>query len=164
MPFSVFRSQATVRKRSCAVAVVRSRQRREFELLLRLAARPSLTGVIGALGAFERVEAVPVLTDALEDDAGRRTAETALTRLGRSAVPALLRAADLHVPSGKREPLGLCSRSICPGRPNGWYRPRAVEHKCPKLLAASPLLPSSIAQTGIPCGSGVRKEGRNSCP
>lgn len=55
------------------------------------------------MGAFKRIEAIPVLIDALEDDASRRTAEAALRRLGRSAVPALVRAATLHAPSAGRE-------------------------------------------------------------
>jgi HEAT repeat protein len=88
---------------AAALSLANVRRQGVFELLLRLGARGSLPGVIGALGAFDRVEAIPVLIDALEDDASRRTAETALKRLGRSAVPALLRDAILQVPSAERE-------------------------------------------------------------
>jgi hypothetical protein len=37
---------------------------RVFDLQLRLAQRPALTGVIGALGAFGKTEAIPALIDA----------------------------------------------------------------------------------------------------
>jgi hypothetical protein len=83
---------------AAALALANVRRQGVFELLLCLGARGSLPGVIGALSAFRRVEVIPVLVDALEDDASRRTAETALKRLGRSAVPALLRAATLRAP------------------------------------------------------------------
>jgi hypothetical protein len=89
---------------AAALAVANVRKQSVFALLLRLGnKRPSLTGVIGAVGAFNRVEAIPVLIDALEDGASRRTAEAALRRLGRSAVPALVRAATLQLPSAERE-------------------------------------------------------------
>jgi HEAT repeat protein len=88
---------------AAALALAKSSSQRAFELLLRLGNRPSLTGVIGALGAFDRVDAIPILIDALEDDASRRTAEAALKRLGRLARPALLRAANSHLPAIGRE-------------------------------------------------------------
>lgn len=78
---------------AAARGLAKVRQRRVFELLLRLAQRPTLTGVIGALGTFGQVEAIPVLIDALEDDASRLTAESALKKLGRPARAALLKAA-----------------------------------------------------------------------
>jgi HEAT repeat protein len=86
-----------------ALALAKLRNQRVFDVLLRLARRPSLTGVIGALGAFDRVEAIPALIGALEDDASRRTAEAALKRLGRPALPALARAAEQHVLSVEHE-------------------------------------------------------------
>jgi len=70
---------------AAALAVASVREGRVFELLLRLAQRSVLTGVIGALGAFGRVEAIPVLVDALQEDASRLTAENALKKLGRPA-------------------------------------------------------------------------------
>jgi|SRR5208337_1302774 len=89
---------------AAALAVANVRKQPVFELLLRLGNnQPSLTGVIAAVGAFNRVDAIPVLIEALEDDASRRTAEAALRRLSRSAIPALVRAATLHVPSAERE-------------------------------------------------------------
>jgi Dynamin family len=88
---------------AAAQALANVRERRVFELLLRLAHRPALTGVIGALGAFANVEAVPLLIDALEEDASRLTAEAALRKLGRPARAALLRAVDMPAPSAERE-------------------------------------------------------------
>jgi hypothetical protein len=88
---------------AAALALANVREQRVFELLLRLAQRSALTGVIGALGAFGRLEAIPVLIDALEEDASRHTAETALWKLGKKACPALLSTVDLKVPSAGRE-------------------------------------------------------------
>ena len=88
---------------AAALALANARDQHVFELLLRLARRPALTGIVGALGAFENVDAIPVLIDALEEDASRRTAEAALRKLGRSARASLLRAVDLKMPSGERE-------------------------------------------------------------
>jgi hypothetical protein len=86
-----------------ALALAGTRDQRVFALLLRLAERPALTGIIGALGAFKRVEAIPALINALEEDASRLTAEAALREIGRSARAALRRAADTRAPSAERE-------------------------------------------------------------
>jgi hypothetical protein len=88
---------------AAALALGRWGSQRAFELLLRLGNRSPLTGVIGALGAFNRVEAIPVLVDALGDDASRQTAEAALNRLGRSAAPALMRVAGRHMRAAESE-------------------------------------------------------------
>jgi PBS lyase HEAT-like repeat len=88
---------------AAALALANTSDRHVFELLLRLAHRPALTGVIGALGAFENAAAIPALIDALDEDASRLTAEAALRKLGRSARPALIYAVDRKVPSGDRE-------------------------------------------------------------
>jgi PBS lyase HEAT-like repeat len=88
---------------AAAQALANVHEPRVFELLLRLAHRPALTGAIGALGAFANVEAIPLLINALEEDASRLAAEAALRKLGRPACAALLRAVDTRVPSGERE-------------------------------------------------------------
>jgi HEAT repeat protein len=88
---------------AAALALANVGDRQVFDLLLKLARRPALTGVIGALSAFKRTEAIPLLIDALEEDASRHTAETALWKVGRKAHAALLRAVDLKVPSDERE-------------------------------------------------------------
>jgi hypothetical protein len=86
---------------AAALALANVRKQGVFELLLRLAQRSALTGVIGALGGLGRVEAIPVFIDALEEDASRHTAETALWKLGKKASPALLSTVDLKLPCGR---------------------------------------------------------------
>ncbi len=86
-----------------AQALASVREQRVFELLLRLAQRPALTGVIRALGGFQRPEAIPTLINALEDDASRRVAEAALIGLGRRARSALVSSAKMPLPSRERE-------------------------------------------------------------
>ncbi len=76
---------------------------RTFHLLLRLAQRPALTGAIDALGAHRRVEAIPALIAALEDDASRGVAETALVKMGRMARTALTISARDRQPSSEYE-------------------------------------------------------------
>ncbi len=88
---------------AAAQALGTVRERRVFELLLRLAQRPALTGVIRALGAFRRPDAIPALIEALEDDASRQAAEKALKGLGRPARFALASSANLRSPSSKHE-------------------------------------------------------------
>jgi PBS lyase HEAT-like repeat len=74
---------------------------RVFRLLLHLAQRPALTGVIDALGAYRRVEAIPALIAALEDDASRGSAEAALLKMARAARTALIISArQRRPPSG----------------------------------------------------------------
>lgn len=88
---------------AAAQALARIREERVFQLLLRLAQRPCLTGVIGALGSFTRTEAIPSLINALEDDASRQAAETALKRMGRPVRPALASSAKLRLPTPEHE-------------------------------------------------------------
>lgn len=88
---------------AAALALANVRDRPVFELLQRLAQRPSLTGVIGALGAFGRAEAIPALVAALAEDASRLTAESALRKLGRPACAALIAVATARPPHGERE-------------------------------------------------------------
>lgn len=88
---------------AAALASAKVGNDRVFGLLLRLAERPALTGVIAALGSFNRIEAIPALVSALEDDASRRTAETALKRLGRAARPALIGSTKQKLPSSAHE-------------------------------------------------------------
>ena len=74
-----------------------------FALLLRLARHAHVTGVIRALGTSGRAEAIPALIAALEDDASRPTAETALRNFGRRTKGALLNAAIMQLPVPERE-------------------------------------------------------------
>ena len=77
---------------AAARALAYHSDQRVFELLLRLAHRPCLTGVIFALGTSGRPEAIPFLVEALSEDASRITAEAALKRIGAAARPALIEA------------------------------------------------------------------------
>jgi HEAT repeat protein len=76
---------------------------RVFSILLRLGRHAHLTGVIKALGASGRPEAIPALIAALEDDASRPTAQVALRRLGRKTRGALFNAATMQLPGRERE-------------------------------------------------------------
>jgi hypothetical protein len=88
---------------AAALVLANKRDAHIFGLLLRLARRACLTGVIGALGAFRSAEAIPALINALEEDASRLTAENALRKLGERARTALLHAADQRLPSRLQE-------------------------------------------------------------
>jgi hypothetical protein len=81
---------------AAARALAYHSDQRVFELLFRLAHRPCLTGVIFALGTSGRPEAIPLLVDALSEDASRLTAEAALKRIGATARPALIEAVSRH--------------------------------------------------------------------
>jgi hypothetical protein len=88
---------------AAARALVIIREERVFQLLLRLAQRPSLTGVIQAVGVFERPEAIPLLINALEEDVSRQAAAMALKKMSRRAQSALKLSAKLRLPSRAHE-------------------------------------------------------------
>ncbi len=95
---------------AAALALASVREQRVLELLLRLARRPVLTGVIGALGAFEAEAAIPALIDALEEDASRVTAAGALRKLGGRARAALTRTVDVRLPTETSESVSSVRR------------------------------------------------------
>jgi hypothetical protein len=74
-----------------------------FEVLTRLACRPCLTGVIFTLGTFRKAEVIPLLIEALSEDASRLTAERALVRMGTAARTALTEIADRSPDCHQRE-------------------------------------------------------------
>jgi hypothetical protein len=74
-----------------------------FDLLLELARRPCLTGVIFAIGASRNIRALPRLVQALGEDASRLTAALALKRIGSVSRPALLQAAMRTTPADRQE-------------------------------------------------------------
>jgi hypothetical protein len=88
---------------AAARALVDSSDERIFPLLLELAKRQPLAGVIEALGSFRRPEAIACLIAALSEDYGRRAAEAALLRMEPRARPVLLRAALRPAPSAEWE-------------------------------------------------------------
>lgn len=75
---------------------------RVFNVLMHLAERPCLAGVIYALGASRREEAVPFLINALSEDASRLTAEAALKKFGSKARNALMKVAAAGANAGER--------------------------------------------------------------
>jgi HEAT repeat protein len=95
---------------AAALALASVREQRVLELLLRLARRPVLTGVIGALGAFETEEAIPAFIGALEEDASRIAAERALRKLGGRARAALTRTIDVRLPTATSESVSSVRR------------------------------------------------------
>jgi hypothetical protein len=78
---------------AAARALAGLREERVFCLLMGLAERQLLPGVIAALGAFQRAEAIPYLVAALAEDGSRAAAEAALAKYGPTARQALLVAA-----------------------------------------------------------------------
>lgn len=77
---------------AAARAVTKYRDESVFQLLLSLAKRRPLPGVIAALGSFGRYETIPYLVDALAEDECRSIAEAALEKLGPAARHALITA------------------------------------------------------------------------
>jgi PBS lyase HEAT-like repeat len=95
---------------AAAVVVAEVRDEQVFHLLQELGKRPSLTGVISALGSFGRIEAIPLLINALEHDASRPAAEEALKKVGRSARSPLIASATLPLPSKEHESVSSLRR------------------------------------------------------
>lgn len=86
-------------------------EERVFQLLMSLADNRLLPGVVGALGMFERVEALPFLVEALAEDESRPTAETALRRLGAKARQSLLVVATRRPPSQDQRANRACDNA-----------------------------------------------------
>jgi hypothetical protein len=81
---------------AAALALAPARDDHTFELLMTVVSRQLLPGVIGALGAFQRAEAIPYLIAALAEDDCRQAAENALAKIGTGARHALI-AAAIHL-------------------------------------------------------------------
>jgi hypothetical protein len=88
---------------AAARALAGLHEARIFELLMSLAETRLLPGVIGALGRFGKVEAIPYLVEALAEDESRPAAEAALRNFASSARQALLVAATQRSPPVGRE-------------------------------------------------------------
>jgi hypothetical protein len=95
---------------AAALAVAKMREEHVFQLLLTLAKRRHLAGVVAALGSYCRPEAIPILIDALSADDCRQAAEAALKKLGPVAQSALWEAAILRLPSTERESVSSVRR------------------------------------------------------
>jgi len=88
---------------AAARAIAASPDDRVIPLLLDLAERRPLAGIIEALGELRCQAAVPSIIKGLEEDFTRHAAEQALRRLRRPARAALLEAAIRRLPSEARE-------------------------------------------------------------
>jgi hypothetical protein len=73
--------------------LARAHRADSFALLLEVAQRHKLDGVVAALGSYRKREAIPVLIAALREDEARLSAEAALRLLLGRARPALLKVA-----------------------------------------------------------------------
>ncbi|NPV89562.1 MAG: hypothetical protein HPY50_02145 [Firmicutes bacterium] len=77
-----------------ALALLRWPDEQVFSLLLDVARRKLLVGVVEALGEYRRYEAVPIFASALGEDFCRYAAQNALRKLGEGACPYLLQLAN----------------------------------------------------------------------
>ena len=82
---------------AAARLIAQLREEWVFQLLLTLAKRRRVSGVLAGLGAFKRPESIPCLIRALAEDELRPTAEAVLRSFGRAAGPELVRAATHSV-------------------------------------------------------------------
>jgi HEAT repeat protein len=101
---------------AAARVLAKTHDGRVFAILQALGqSNPHMIGVIEALGAFGRGEAIPQLVAALAEDCSRTTAEAAIERFGRRALAALLDVAARKPSSGQTEsPSALRQRrSVC---------------------------------------------------
>lgn len=119
------------------------------KLLLELAAARPQVGVIDALGAARRPEAIPYFIRALEDDVCRGAAEEALYQLGATAREALISAAITRVPPEqpespsslrrRRSALTLMRKMLLPR--HSWQRLRpCLDDSDPAVVAAAAAL------------------------
>jgi hypothetical protein len=139
---------------AAARALVGIDDERIFPLLLDLARRQPLAGVIEALGSYRRCEAIPCLISALSEDYSRRAAEAALLRLGSKARSALLRSATRPIPSAqwetpssrraRRSTVRLLARIGAPSRQRSRFRDlmqdcdaEVAVHACRAYLASA---------------------------
>lgn len=80
---------------AAARALARQHDDLTFSLLVKLARRKPLSGVVAGLGSFKRPEVASLLVDALLEDDVRMTAEASLRSLGTRAKAALMQAVRL---------------------------------------------------------------------
>jgi len=76
---------------------------RTFEALLGLCQKRLLPGVVEAIAGFDRIEAIPCLDRALEDDFCRAAAEEGLRRIGLGAFEHLILSAMMPLPNATEE-------------------------------------------------------------
>ena len=84
---------------AAACAMIRWPDNHVFSLLMDIANRKLLAGVVEALGEYRREEAVPILVTSLGDDFCRPAAENAFRKMGPETCPCLLQLANYRTPS-----------------------------------------------------------------
>jgi len=122
-------------------------------LMFEIAATRIQAGVVEALGAARRAEAIPYLISALEDDVCRRAAEHALFSFGALARKALVAAATKPTPNEaeespssrlrRRSALTLLSRMLLP-RSDWRTLRRCLDSRDPEILAAAARLAAKL--------------------
>ncbi len=90
-------------RNTAARALGNWRDERTFGILLGLCRRRLLPGVVEAIAGFERIEAIPYLDRALEDDFCRAAAEEGLRKLGAAAREHLALSAVTPLPNAAEE-------------------------------------------------------------
>ncbi len=97
---------------AAARALGAARDEEAFQVLFDAVRRHAVAGVIEALGEYRRVEVIPILADALEDDLNRAAAQDGLRKLGQDALPAVVEIALRAVigPSGCETCSGMRQR------------------------------------------------------
>lgn len=94
IPDPVIRQGEDAVRNTAARLIARWKTDEVFQVLLSLTEKRVLPGVIWALGEFLRVEALPCLERALEDDVARPAAEEAFTKFGQAATDILVSTAS----------------------------------------------------------------------
>jgi hypothetical protein len=95
---------------AAARALAGVHEERIFQVLMDVAERRRLPGVIAALGALQRSEAIPHLVDALAEDDARPAAEAGLRAQGAAARSALVVTAARLSPSADNESISSLRR------------------------------------------------------
>jgi len=95
---------------AAARALAADGSERVFQVLVSIARRRLLAGVIETLGSFRRPEATPCFVAGLAEDFARPAAEACLRGLGRVAYAALIETATVPVPSAEGESVSSLRR------------------------------------------------------
>ncbi len=95
---------------TAARALAQTRSEKTYRVLLELARRRPLPGVLETLGEFQREEVIPLLVSALEDDFARGCAEDVLKTFGIAASRHLAEAALRKTPPDAESPSSLRRR------------------------------------------------------
>jgi hypothetical protein len=103
IPDAIARFGEEAVENAAARALAEWRTEEVFQALVDVSRKRLLPGVIEALGVFRRLEAVPYLDRALEDDMSRLAAEEAFRNLGKTARPSLVLSAMTSMPRGDAE-------------------------------------------------------------